>query len=1369
MRRELTTRAGAAAMARAEGRDGARLPASDDDIAHETSPGKVTSSSSSRPSPAPAPPRADAARAHASAPSDGLVLPDEVVMRILRHVLEDGRAGDARRWSVGGRFRVRARRPSSGADDAPPVPPARAPLREVCKQWRRLLDATCTHLEARRAVVFGDDELVGLASLLGRTCARLTLEGSHLLSGRRALTSFGLRDATARLPALVVLDVRRTGMELAEIFHVASQCANLREVRIVGAGKSRDANANRLDDDEEGFGLRSRGFDAVGVDPRGFDAVGIDPSASPPSASPPSRSPPSRSPLSSSPPSSSSLGPWESAVLHDVPSGGAALSELARLLRAGPPGLEELSLAHLPNLWRRPKASRADEEETSAAAGRRAGVCAALVERTSLRALRLRDVGLDDAAAADVVRSLPSTLEELRMEGEGVGARATGEIARALAADAAPGLWCVAMPRRGVGARAATELDVAMARRRASGRALFARLVDDDRDVSFCGGVREIKRGVGFDQSSAGTGAAGTETGTATLARRFLARWTRRRGASRSKRVEDDGELRLSADAPADPNEEEMDDDDEEIDEEIEDALRRWTPRAVARDVLSHLARREAFHDDDDDDVETNETTWKTTSRRDGDAARTRTMTPSPSRPMTSRTSTSPRTSPSPSSLSSAAEAWSVAGPGASEAAHDAAAEWFARVPPDDSLRAVASRVVARDVFFPLALRLVAAFRGEGVSAGFEPATERASSIDPATERAFARVVSFAARRAKTLGVRFDERVCGVGGGGVCGVRGGGVCGVATDDATDAATDAATNSAALSRAFACAALPVALAAARPDVPSAVLELAHEELCARLVAADLVRRVARSGRFAGGGSGSGVGPSRIDARRRTGRGVFASSSADAEVRARERDPDGSRADSRLVRALAGGAAWAAFDALGRWVRGDADHSPPEPHALLSPAALPSWIAAGAGPNRGGGNDDVEVSVEVSADASAAAAALAAAGVRALVGHEGSLGDAGLRSLARTLAAAARTQPKPETAETAIAARRSPSRPSTSPPELHEAVRELFSRRKFAPLRHRAHALWDDDGIASWPRWLHAIGAPPPLDPARASEKHRAFAEGAAAFARLEAEAASTAAKMARLGASLRAIAADVRVSAQFHREPARALLRAARDAVGWRFELVDPSDEIEHAIEPAPRRRQARLCRLTNGALGVESTRDRDFATSRDVSVPGAGSNALYARRVARRPASPAWREEATAALDALFAHVRASAPYARDAPTPGPTRDEGWSLPDDAADVGGAFSRTWECRAAAATLAWYADGAEAETRAGDGMGRVTEEDVEDALRVLGVSGDGHVAGGVPVWSALRLRRGARRGTVELDRALRRNLLLDLDDEDEGGR
>ena len=85
-------------------------------------------------------------------------------------------------------------------------------------------------------------------------------------------------------------------------------------------------------------------------------------------------------------------------------------------------------------------------------------------------------------------------------------------------------------------------------------------------------------------------------------------------------------------------------------------------------------------------------------------------------------------------------------------------------------------------------------------------------------------------------------------------------------------------------------------------------------------------------------------------------------------------------------------------------------------------------------------------------------------------------------------------------------------------------------------------------------------------------------------------------------------------------------------------------------------------------------------------------------------------------------------------------------------------------------MAWYADGAEAETRAGDGMGRVTEEDVEDALLFAPPSGDGHVAGGFAhVWSAAATAEIREAGARGASGTTRDNLLLDLDDEDEGGR
>ena len=49
-----------------------------------------------------------------------------------------------------------------------------------------------------------------------------------------------------------------------------------------------------------------------------------------------------------------------------------------------------------------------------------------------------------------------------------------------------------------------------------------------------------------------------------------------------------------------------------------------------------------------------------------------------------------------------------------------------------------------------------------------------------------------------------------------------------------------------------------------------------------------------------------------------------------------------------------------------------------------------------------------------------------------------------------------------------------------------------------------------------------------------------------------------AKMSRLGDAMRSLTADVRISTQFHREPARALLREAHTApLGWPHQLMRP--------------------------------------------------------------------------------------------------------------------------------------------------------------------------------------------------------------------
>ena len=170
-----------------------------------------------------------------------------------------------------------------------------------------------------------------------------------------------------------------------------------------------------------------------------------------------------------------------------------------------------------------------------------------------------------------------------------------------------------------------------------------------------------------------------------------------------------------------------------------------------------------------------------------------------------------------------------------------------------------------------------------------------------------------------------------------------------------------------------------------------------------------------------------------------------------------------------------------------------------------------------------------------------------------------------------------------------------------------------------------------------------------------------------------------------------------------------------------------------------------------------------------------------------------WREDALAALDALFAHAARAAPFVPNAGTPQP----GWSLVNDAEDATSVFSFAWERRACAATLAWYVDArflsSGDRSRTADDSKSDTSDTknkrnkrarLDDVLRVLGAvnaSDEGSVSSDgarerFPVDAMARLRRegsvghdGANDGSrmnasfatvVELDARLRWNLMLD---------
>jgi hypothetical protein len=1313
--RDAVTRAGAAAIARAEGVD---VPA--DPSAAPLSGGVVViSGRDERRGP-------DGARVL-------VVLPDEVVTRILRFVLE-GSEGDGAhaRWSVGGRFRVpapdAARRRShdgerladangaSHENDAPgdskkaTRAAKRGCLRLVSKQWRRVLDRTCVEVEVRKAVVFGDEALAGLAAALRvgdddddapAPARRLVLEGSHLCDGAFRLTTRGISLFAARLPTLASLHVERTGMDVADVLSVAARCPNLTELFLRGGADARNAPVKK----NASSSSKRRVFE----------------------------------------------NPFESALLHDMPCASpyAAMDALASLLRAGAGRLRSVSLIGAPGAFFTPAFfavadAEKEKEKASSEMPSPSGVCAALSECSSLQSLTLEDVGVSDVVGARIARSLPNSLETFAVAGDDVGPKTGASIAAVLLADEAPALTAVRVPRRAAfGAAAATKLDEALAFRAA------------ETDICTEGNKRRNALTVIVaeepDPRANDPDPSRFEVERFAFSMRVLRRWKVPTRPETFEKLDDKSKGSwsswcLSSDVRVS---------DTQMSRRARDATR------AARATLRYLAARE--------DAEFGEKTLCASS-------------PGVDRFL---------------SRDHALDVWATTCVGASfDTSLTHARDWLVNRPRDDSLAAIAARVAARERFSRLAGAMEARlgrFREEtnptkGI--GHRPTTchERDAA-------AFDEIADAVARDARDIVDEF-------------GVASGGVNGFREDLSDENETRFGSADPALRRALACVALPAALARAAaeddtasgrdergcsriPSLPPIVVDLVHDETIALLVAEDLVFH-------------------------------------DAD-RAKPRPP---LVDASL---FFGGSAWCALEATSRSLaptdldlkfreleanlKNGASSRRWSSASFLAPDALPLWIDAGVA----GSPEDAALAADVVASA-----------LFRLAGHESvSLGARGLKELAKILGKAAALVP-----DDAFAV----ARKNKSWHRLHDAARAVFAARDFAPLLRgnvahvesarvrprlatevsngaskngqvknaETYASSGIDGIktsppppiVSWSQWLHASGAPPPLDAATAAAAAAALRDKSAAYERMEAEAASLRARMSRLAFDLRRVARDVRTSHGFHREPAREMLLRAYGAVGFRAAPVSSSRDSEngHPQQTAARevscrvrqttlvesfwRNPSRLRRSdarggpsrTRGTIAFEPNKSRDAKAK--------------ARFAIHRVPNDGWRETTLAALDALFAHARRAAPFFRLANDESNVdqhekgKENGWSLVNDADDYHGVpiFVREWERRCCAAMLAWYVD-------VRDDENNFSRHALDDVLRVLGAanasdeesfcavtSSDGRER--FPVAAAARLRRegslsrregsnGEVRGddeafakTVELDARLRWNLMLE---------
>ena len=1362
-------------------------------------------------------------------------LPDEALARVLRFVLEGDTNNDGAhaRWSVGGRFRVpapdAARRRSNDRladadgrvenvfDDARGAA-KRGRLRLVSKQWRRVLDRTCFEVEVRKAVVFNDDALAGLAAALRvgdgdedvdedvdvaadaaaaatpstprrpAPARRLVLEGSHLCDGAFRLTTRGISAFAAALPSLAALHVERTGMDVAEVLRVAAACPNLAELVVDGGARETKWLHGEL--------------------------------------KAPLKAPLSReSGALSSFPATNTSAPFESALLHDMPcaSAYAAMDALAALFRDGAARLRTVAVRRAPGVFAEERAAlsrRGTPVRRACAPEDAAGMCAALVGCASLRSLALEEVGASDAVGARIARSLPARLEAFSISGDDIGVRAGAALAAGLAgdsprnddvSDAFPTLAFVRVPRRAAfGAVAAEALDRALSRRASATAARDARgeRSDPERPGLFVRVFAETRSGSG--SGSRATAREARERERHAFSKRVLARWKvrdERRDAGDFGFDARTGGWCLSSSARS-----------HAASHEKEEACERTR---TARETLRYLAAREDF-----------ESVFPSSC---------------PDTKALCRTPLSPRL------------VWATTCPGAPYDALRNARDWLKRRPRDDSLAATAARVAARERFS----RLAAALEGEGSPSFGTPSFGTESGTESGTVRVFSRDATgrtgrtghpseaSASSGTRTRGPSVSARDAAAFGAVANAVERDAVAILTDDDAAAFAEDADFSrddaetyasetlsktfpekderDHALRRALACVALPAALARAAaeddtasgrdvtgaspvPSLPPVVVDLVHDELCALLVAEDLVKRDAEA------------------------KGARRSEGTVSRDETRANTPP--LVDEAL---FFGGSAWAALEATSRLLAPtdlDAKFETTSREFCKNAAdflqtdALPRWIDAGVA----GSPEDAALAADVVASA-----------LLRLAGHESvSLGARGLRALAKILGKAAALVPEKAFSFGDVAAGR--HRTKRPPPtkrswrRLHDAARAVFAAREFAPLLRGNFGRGETDTravtnatsanassrvssrsedpeeplrspsslksienrsnrsaprhIVSWPQWLNAVGAPPPLDAAAAANAAETLRAKSDAYERMEAEAASLRARMSRVASDLRRVALDVRTSHGFHREPARELLLRAHRAVGWRA-ATSGEREPELGASGLVASRRPRQTSLAEAWSVRNAVREWPVASRASLRVSQSPLSAAPTWPAVHRVPRAGWREDALAALDALFAHAARAAPFVPNAGTPQP----GWSLVNDAEDATSVFSYAWERRACAATLAWYVDARSSpssdRSRTADDSSAERHEKptswsdtndkrarLDDVLRVLGAvnaSDEGSVSSDgarerFPVDAMARLRRegsvghdGANDGSrmnasfatvVELDARLRWNLMLD---------